>query len=193
MPSTDTLASSQLKQQTASAHRGLDTQPLLRELLSPQLTLARYVEALTVFYGFYSDYESLTLRRCAGLGLDLQVRRKLPSLERDFAALGTSLPSRQSVGLGVAIADQDQALGMLYVMEGSTLGGQVIARCLSQSLGLTESHGVAYFHSYGSAVVPRWQETQAALNAFQAHGGSVQQMVATAILAFTDLESRLKH
>jgi len=135
----------------------------------------------------------LTMHHCAGLGLDLQARRKLPLLERDFAALGTSLPIRQSAGLGVAIADQDQALGMLYVMEGSTLGGQVIARSLSRSLGLTETHGAAYFHSYGSAVVPRWQETQAALNAFQANGGSVQQMVVTAISAFADLESRLKH
>ena len=167
MASTDPLATSQLKQQTASAHRGLDTQPLLRELLSPELTLARYVEALTVFYGFYRDYESLTMQGCAGLGLDLEARRKLPLLERDFAALGIPLPTHRGEALGVAIAHQNQALGM--------------------------SHGAAYFNSYGSAVVTRWQETQAALNAFQANGGLVQPMVATAILAFTDLEARLKH
>jgi len=57
------------------------------------------------------------------------------------------------------------ALGILYVIEGSTLGGQVIAKRIREKLNLTPDLGGHYFSSYGANVMPTWRETKAVLDA----------------------------
>ena len=43
-------------------------------------------------------------------------------------------------------------------MEGSTLGGQLIARHLEMKLHLSEGKGDAYFHGHGAQTGPMWKE-----------------------------------
>lgn len=50
-----------------------------------------------------------------------------------------------------------QALGSLYVLEGATLGGQVVARYLSVVPGLTHGAGFSFFRSYGDDIGPMWR------------------------------------
>jgi len=56
-------------------------------------------------------------------------------------------------------------LGYLYVMEGSTLGGQLISRHFRQTLGIELATGGAYFHGYGEQTGARWKETVQFLDA----------------------------
>jgi len=56
-----------------------------------------------------------------------------------------------------ALATEAEGLGCLYVVEGSTLGGQVITRQLLKSLGLTAENGVAFFNGYGAETGLRWK------------------------------------
>lgn len=185
-------ASSQLREQTAAAHRVLDSSPLLSALLSPELSLASYVKILSIFYDFYCDYESILLETCADLRFDACARQKLPLLEKDARALGVSFDRSHTDFPSLNLDSKAKVLGMIYVVEGSTLGGRVIAKHLAKKLGLNAMNGAAYFHNYGSAVASRWLETQALLNDFQANGGSVATMIATANLIFADLQSRLR-
>jgi heme oxygenase len=46
----------------------------------------------------------------------------------------------------------------MYVMEGSTLGGQIIARHVQTSLFLTQDHGNAFFRGHGAQTGPLWKE-----------------------------------
>lgn len=46
----------------------------------------------------------------------------------------------------------------MYVMEGSTLGGQIIARHVQISLLLTQGHGNAFFLGHGIQTGPLWKE-----------------------------------
>jgi heme oxygenase len=55
------------------------------------------------------------------------------------------------------IASPEQAVGVLYVLEGATLGGQFIQRHLQTTLGLTPSQGLSFFCSYGDGVGTMWQ------------------------------------
>ena len=55
------------------------------------------------------------------------------------------------------------ALGAMYVVEGSTLGGAIIARQVERALGLTTESGCAYFRSYGPAISPMWKSFGAVL------------------------------
>ena len=51
----------------------------------------------------------------------------------------------------------------MYVLEGSALGGQFIARTLAQA-GLHPDRGAAYFHGWGPATARLWRETREVLN-----------------------------
>ena len=46
---------------------------------------------------------------------------------------------------------------MLYVLEGATLGGQVICRQLGPRLNLSADAGLSFYASYGELVGPRWK------------------------------------
>ena len=48
-------------------------------------------------------------------------------------------------------------VGVLYAIEGSTLGGQVISRNLAQHLGASKESGAAFFNGYGDATKEKWE------------------------------------
>jgi heme oxygenase len=52
----------------------------------------------------------------------------------------------------------EAAWGALYVVEGSALGGQLIARQLSERLGITAERGGAFFAGWGERTGSRWRE-----------------------------------
>lgn len=83
--------------------------------------------------------------------------RRAHLVDRDLAALGLApLPAHGAVL--PAIAGRAQALGSLYVMEGSALGGQLIAANLRRRLGIDVGSGGAYFNGCGSGTADRWRE-----------------------------------
>jgi len=148
-----------LKTETATAHDRLDAGlDLLRGG-------DRYAAALGRFWGFYAGAEPVLDRWHLEAGLlDWPERRKLPALRADLLALGLTpsaidaLPVRRfddppGVGAG---------LGWLYVLEGATLGGAVIARRLRTTR--TVPPAALSFHTlYGRQLGARWRAFHAAL------------------------------
>ncbi|CAN5306063.1 biliverdin-producing heme oxygenase [soil metagenome] len=84
--------------------------------------------------------------------LDFETRRKAPALARDLAALNTSAPADAIVSVPT---DRSGALGFLYVLEGSTLGGRVIDKQL-RVRGLS-AEGLSFFQGYGEATGAKWK------------------------------------
>ncbi len=56
-------------------------------------------------------------------------------------------------------------LGALYVLEGSTLGGRILARQVETVLELTPGQGNAYFQGHGAATGALWKEVTAEIAA----------------------------
>jgi heme oxygenase (biliverdin-IX-beta and delta-forming) len=87
-------------------------------------------------------------------------RRKLALLRADLRGLGLAdaeidaLPVCRSVP---SLRTGAEALGALYVLEGSTLGGQVIARAADEALGLGPEGGCAFFRAYGPRTGAMWR------------------------------------
>ncbi len=83
---------------------------------------------------------------------------KMPLLEMDLAAIGSppTSPFRQPLTLP-ALETLDQTLGVLYVVEGSALGGQLLYREVEQRLGLNASNGAAFFSGSGEATSATWK------------------------------------
>ncbi len=81
------------------------------------------------------------------------------------------------------------ALGMMYVLEGSTLGGRYITRAVGANLGLRPGDGCSYFASYGDRVGPMWKEFGRTLEAFAAaHPAAEGRVVAAAAATFAAFE-----
>lgn len=152
-------------------------------LLDPTLTRAAYACVLDALLGFHAPLESrLSLAEWDRVGLDWQARRKAPLLALDLQRLGradaalAALPRCDALPATHTLA---RALGCAYVLEGATLGGQVVRRHLERSLALGPDDGAAYFAAYGDRVGPMWRE----FNACLAHGVDVEGCAPDEVLA----------
>lgn len=183
-----------VRAQTQPAHQAAED----RFALSSRLVdLASYGALLVCLHGFYRRTEQALVRLSlwAELSptLDIAGRVRVPLLERDLAALGLGVP----VGPGAPAASLPavslpSALGQLYVLEGSALGGAIIARQARLRLG--PQVPVAFFSSAGrSQLGADWRALQAALDRFGANAGPAGQaeLVAAAVATFTDLQACL--
>jgi heme oxygenase len=151
-----------LRTETRHAHDSIEQ---AMDLLGRLSSIHAYRSVLTRFYGFHVAWEE-----AAGPALDepsfFDPRRKTGLLVRDLRSLGMTdseiavLPRCTPM---MRMANQFEVLGAMYVMEGSTLGGTIIARQAQERLGLLEHTGCAYFRSYGPEVGRMWRETRARL------------------------------
>jgi heme oxygenase len=177
-----------LRQATRSAHERIE---LALPLFDPSLTRASYIRVLESFHGFYAPLE-LLCERVAGpvrKELDLASRAKTPLLVTDLGAMGRTpadlLALRRCRALPkVTLASH--ATGVLYVLEGATLGGEVIARHLRGALGIDASSGAAFFSGYGAQTRVMWMRFAAYVDG--AAGLDLDDSIAAANGTFAALE-----
>lgn len=135
-------------------------------LADPALTLAEYQRLLGRFWGFHAPLEArLAAHQGALGGLDLTERRRTPALEADLRHFGLDPATLPRCGALPEVGSRAQALGCLYVLEGSTLGGQMLARHFAGHFGLTVEAGCAFFAGYGALTGDRWRAFLAVLSA----------------------------
>jgi len=85
-------------------------------------------------------------------GLDFEDRRRSRLLDADLAALGAPAPEPAA---GPRPADRAEALGLMYVLEGSSLGGKVI-RKHAERAGL-DMAGLGFLDPYGERTGQAWR------------------------------------
>ncbi len=174
-----------LKTQTQPYHDRLEA---VLNLLQRPLTQTDYRVLLERFYGFYRPMEiALAQVLTNSSPLDFTRRRKTPLLERDLIILGSSTIDVLALPLCPFIPELPHlthALGCLYVLEGATLGGQVISRRLHEQFGFTAESGCAFFQSYGKDVGPMWQAFCTALTTHDTTEARRENMIAAAYETF---------
>lgn len=172
-----------LKESTRRQHEDVEGAV---DVMSKLFSIDDYKRMIVKFRSFYSGYEPrLPYAELKAAGFDYDVRRKLPSLHSDAEALGLDdghifddLPD---------VSTLPKAFGSIYVIEGSTLGGQVISRHLKDHLGLTPDNGGAFFASYGSQVGPMWKHFGEAVTAFAGDGSNDEEIVEAAKQTFDSI------
>ncbi|GLC26431.1 biliverdin-producing heme oxygenase [Roseisolibacter agri] len=136
-------------------------------VMDPALTRADYARVLHALHGFHAPLErQLAAVPWDRLGLDWDARRKTPLLARDLRALGGAPADVAVIPACDRLPDAStlaRALGCAYVLEGATLGGQLVRRHLARTLGLGPDTGAAYYHAYGDDVGPMWRTFLAGL------------------------------
>ncbi|MDB5297713.1 MAG: bphO [Phycisphaerales bacterium] len=161
-----------LRAETAELHAAVERR---LGVMDPHLTPAGYADTLAAFHGFHAAWEPAvrTAAAASPVGpavLDLMASRwRLPALAADLAHLGLDpaavAPATADDGTPAVprLDPPGRLLGSLYVMEGSTLGGVLVARHLERTLGLAGGVGYAYFCGHGDQAGPRWRAFAARL------------------------------
>ncbi|GMA15430.1 heme oxygenase (plasmid) [Deinococcus metallilatus] len=149
---------SRLKQATQRQHQEVEA---LMPVMQPSLSREAYARLLRQLHAVVGPLEAQLLTLPLPAPFEIDLRLKEPLLLRDLAALPDTPPVRPA---SPHLAGVPEALGALYVLEGATLGGQVITRHLRRTLGLTPESGSAYFHGYGPATGRMWQAFGEALD-----------------------------
>lgn len=180
-----------LRQMTQQHHEDLELALRLDQMKTDR---ADYTQLIQRFFALYSLLEQgaenmLGLRAwhkdMLRVGLRWSEREKLPMLAADLAALGS--PPEKPITRCIEPLRLDNfaaVLGCIYVLEGSTLGGQVITRRLGDQLGLTPTTGLAFFNGYGTKTGAMWRQTRAVLGTELADPASLDAAVLAAQQTF---------
>lgn len=146
-----------LQEETKSLHDNIEQTFLLKKILQQEITLSDYHLLIQKFYGFIRPCEALIdSLPCSSV---IKYRKKKPWLEQDLLSLNRS--NHQDTTLPMCIdlpvlSEYEQVLGYLYVMEGATLGGQIITKMLKMQLRITLDQGGRFFHGYGDKTKIMW-------------------------------------
>ncbi|OWK38693.1 biliverdin-producing heme oxygenase [Fimbriiglobus ruber] len=176
-----------LKQETQPQHEAVERR---LGLFDHPPTRDSYRTLLRRFYGFHEPVEARIggLADWSQLGFDFDRRRKAALLEQDLQALGDTRATLDALPRCPDLPDLSsvpRALGCLYVLEGSTLGGQYITRHLGKLPG--GPFPTAFFASYGDEVGAMWKAFGAFLTAYSQARADDDVIVASARDTFAAL------
>jgi heme oxygenase len=153
-----------LKQNTAEYHDAAEKLFNSEKIFNKTFTLEDYKKIISTNYLMllHSEdkiFEKLSERFSEKLQLD--DRKKLPLIEQDLKSLSlkSTAASRE-----LEFTSEKQALGAMYVIEGSTLGGNVIAKQLSKTEGFDEVT-FNFFGCYQENTGAMWKNFKEVLDA----------------------------
>ena len=179
-----------LRQETRSEHRAVER---AFDLKASTRSLGAYRKLLERLWGLHLIWEQRALSV-----LEVQIlgpRLKSQWLRSDLQALGLS---EEAIGrialcpLQMELRSVSCALGAMYVLEGSTLGGQVIYRHAAEKLSLTPERYGRFFYGYGTRTTAMWKGFGELLQAKYAEGQLVlEEALAGARAMFADVTTWL--
>ena len=149
-----------LRQETQAQHDSLERTLPWQAICSD---LRRYADLLVRFYGFFCVWEPVAESHLRAEARQfMQCRRKTSLLANDLRWFGRQHSDLATVPriapARLYLDGQAAALGSCYVLEGSTLGGQILSRAVERQLGLRNGDGYSYFCSYGAGVREAWTQ-----------------------------------
>jgi heme oxygenase (biliverdin-IX-beta and delta-forming) len=159
-----------------------------------------YVRLLRTLYPLYASVEARLPSFAAFLALDppldVVARRRAHLLLADLRALGVDPDPRGDMRAAAApgIGHFAHALGALYVIEGSRLGGRLLARQVAANIGGSTLGALSFLRSAGSDVGPLWTEYCAALRGYARHADvrSRDAVIAGALETFGQFDRGLR-
>ena len=118
-----------------------------------------YIRLLQRTYSFFTTWETAASRAADNIILSLlRERSRLDALSHDLQFF-QALPEHAVMPASYLpqLNEPAKLLGSMYVIEGSTLGGQFIARMLETKLQLAHGNGYSFFVGSGAATGTRWK------------------------------------
>jgi heme oxygenase len=151
-----------LREATRELHMGLEEAAAEQGFFA---SLPGYRRFLQRSVSFHAALEAeADAAGAAALLPDWPERRKVPLLLADCAALGMAPAAPARGWFQPGPSSPAQLLGSLYVSEGATLGGAMLARTVAR-FGIGPAGGAAFLDAYGPHRGRRWRAFLAVLEA----------------------------
>jgi EAL domain-containing protein (putative c-di-GMP-specific phosphodiesterase class I)/heme oxygenase len=173
-----------LRSSTRAAHAAIETLPRLSRLLARDITVTDYVQTLRLLHAFHASIEPELARCLRGLSRAeaLLDGKGIAALEADITWFGAiPLAPQQLQRPPTSVAS---ALGALYVIEGSNLGGRIIGRHVAKNLGVAPGTGGSFYCGLSAEDARRrWRQLQEVLRLEIDAPGTIWEPVTSAALA----------
>jgi len=181
-----------LRKQTAPSHQKLEDNPLSKAILTANVSVADYQQYLSALYGVTAGCEATLFPAIEGIIWDLKSRYRSQLIVSDLLATGFS--ELQIAALPVyhfAWSSAADAMGAMYVLEGSTLGGRVLYKHIHKTLGFDASNGASYFWGYGDQTGSMWKSFISSFTQFAMETGQGAEIINSATHTFTIIDTWL--
>jgi len=178
-----------LRSATAVQHKTLEAR---LPLTHPELDLGTYTRIIQAYYGFHAPLQRQIETFLGAEAFDPE-RQKTPALLKDLHALGLSTAQINALPLCTSLPTLDseaRLLGIMYVMEGATLGGQVLRRIIADRLAIGADNGGEFLDVYGRDTGRLWKAFLKQLAGFD-HPELNPQVVDAACATFASFEQWL--
>lgn len=151
--------SSLIRVETRPAHDRIE---LAFDLPARLVSRDSYRDLLVRLLGFHGAFEAAAVPHLAGTPFAAYFGRT-SLIAADLDRLGGA--SEHRTGPSPDFADAPAAMGGLYVVEGSILGGVLIAAEVRRRLGIGPDTGAGFFAGHGRDTAATWRSFTAALDA----------------------------
>jgi heme oxygenase len=192
-----------LRAETRAAHADTESVPFNQRLIAGTLPLQFYIMQLNCLHEVHQALEQALASSMhpAVMRVWHDDMAKVPLLRQDLAyferskgkvavhpdALAAAAECVRDIH-HLARTSEVSLLGVLYVLEGSMLGGTILRKHLAAAFDL-ERDGLAYYTPYGNQVMPHWQQFKARMNDAIVDPGDQQAIIDAAQGTF----SHVKH
>lgn len=169
-----------------------ETRPLhddLEEVLGLERIVAsreEYVRILRRFYGVWKPLEDLLqkgpLRN--DTAIQLSERMRADRIVGDLQDLGEDTETLALAPVPFSQLNRAESAGILYVLEGSTLGGALISKRLREDLGIDPVEGGSFFAGHGEQNGAMWKDFRDWASREITDKKEIDDAVAAAVAAF---------
>jgi len=175
-----------LRHKTSQSHVSLEDLPISKSIMNPVVTNDEYTLYLDLMQDVVKDAEENIFPLTANIITDLADRNKNQLLVNDFKALGYTKRNTDVKPLSAGIENLTPAfaLGIFYVLEGSTLGGRVIYKNINTVLGHDLENGASYFGGYGGQTGSQWKTFLGMMTQYEEQNNNADEIIAGADYCF---------
>lgn len=146
-----------IKSETAEQHRNVESVGYSAQIISGRLTKGDYKNLISTNLALNKAFEKQwsSLSFDVPTSLALEHRRKTAALEKDAKQLG--IETDVNTDIIFPVDSFEQFMGALYVFEGSTLGGAIIAKQLAKNETLS-GLDFNFYNCYGPMIGKLWKD-----------------------------------
>jgi heme oxygenase (biliverdin-IX-beta and delta-forming) len=150
-----------LKERTDVHHRNIESVKRFSRVFAEDYQLDEYKKLLEKFYGFYKPLEDQFVAHQSEMSpLDFNPRKKVHLIVSDLKTLGYSQGDIDALPLCTQLPNTStlaRMMGCFYVLEGSTMGGQMISKQLAKTFEFAPGEGVVFYACYGKDTMVMWK------------------------------------
>ncbi|WP_051197540.1 biliverdin-producing heme oxygenase [Flavobacterium soli] len=180
-----------LKNKTSVSHKNLESLPISRSIVDPKITIEQYGLYLSLMYDVVKNLEDTIYPIVSNAIPDLEERKKSHLLLNDLKSTPIEKTTHHFPFEDAIKISMPFAMGMVYVVEGSTLGGRFILKNVQEAFDFNEDKGASYFAGYGNKTGSSWKKFLNSLTEFEAKTNSEEEIIAGATYAFEAIHKHL--